>query len=306
MHGSNKEVENLRNTMSLAFEHVWRGVGNGDTCSGFATQGIWFTLKKDMTSDSGPVPDNSTSIRHITESKAGRRTCVLDLARARLAYILAEFGLLLLKTPWILSICRCRLRCMNLSQKEEYLIIPSFARLPPVERGSVLETHERVSGSTARTDESNGPATTSQPCWCNRDPRPYGERHLPYLGLLLAEIATRKPVTVVKTANASPTIRIDGAETTVETLTNLIQRTTGSVRFTSAVQYCLASGLRPEEVQDCDLSEFYRKVFIPSAHSLPRVIEYVLILIRLKSACEGLLADQVRLQRHLQAMGHPG
>jgi len=155
------EVENLRNAMSLAFEHVWAGVG--DVCSGFTGQGVWFSLKKDNTFNSGPVENNSTSIANLFNGQLDPPRA-LDPAGARLAYLLGEFALLLLKTPWVLGICGCRLRQMRLLQREEYLIIPFFNSIPAT--GDEIPLN------------NNPPAQDFVPspdCWCN-DNLPLTER----------------------------------------------------------------------------------------------------------------------------------
>lgn len=154
VHGSDVEVENLCNTMSLAFDHVWTGIGN--VCSGFATEGVWFSVEKDSISNSGAIPDRSSSIDHLSNGLLAQPRA-LDPTRARLAYLLAEFGLLLLKTPWVLGICRCRLRRMTLSQREEYLIVPFFIGIP-TGHGSNGAQAVATAGALA---EPNGSATPS-------------------------------------------------------------------------------------------------------------------------------------------------
>lgn len=263
--GLHNEIENSRNSLSLAFNEVWRGGPNKKSC--FLWGGTWFSVNKDSRNNiAGSVVDDSISV-HETLTDNPPRLPAMNTKRAQLAYLLAEFGLLFLKTQWMQGICRCRLRRMIVSHMPEYMIRPVYPVAEDMTRANGDAVAHNPSENAPQEDQLAG-GVDDWRCWCQsprQSRRPFGERHLPYLGLLLAEIAICRPIhveAIIGMVGAHPRLKIGGRERSNITIVEMVSHAAGSPNYSDAVQYCLNSEMRPEDVGDAQLKEYYDEVFL--------------------------------------------
>jgi hypothetical protein len=241
--GLSKGVQNAKHTLSDAFEEVWKGKKSGST---FVTSKdrVWFRVTKDTRYAEDTTADNSTSVAELLDMSKYQIDSLLDrlrAKRAKLALLLAEFGLLFLKTGWMLGVCRCRLRKMTLGEAEEYMIRPGFG--------------DRIA------NEADG--VNSSPCWCRTVAKPPWRAHLPYLGLLIAEMVVCRPIIVHMSGDEPPTLHIDGEVQSIEDLTTRVRHRGGYNDYADAVKYCLESTVTAKDVEDSHFESYYEKVYWP-------------------------------------------
>ena len=250
------EINNSRNSLSLAFDEVWEGAPTEKV--GFSWEESWFLVSR---SYQGSVVDKSKAIKSMLKEYA-QRSRVLDTSRTQLAYLLAEFGLLFLKTQWLKGLCRCRLRVLMFSQsspKSEYIIKPGYQTVsdePDVANG--------VAGEHGAQPAAN---VDDWQCWCQQlagNTYPFGQRHLPYLGVLLAEIAICRPIKVEANPGGGPVpqLKIGGRDKSIVSIIEMVLNAGGSYDYSRAVADCLQSQLSPDKVGEKELKDFYTGVYI--------------------------------------------
>ena len=165
-----------------------------------------------------------------------------DLMKMKLAFEVAECGLFFIQSSWFpLIVCSCALRHMQLSSGESYLLrveTPLHHTTPPLDL-----------------------------CWCRLDPTadPWRGLRLRYLGVLLIEIALRRPIYDVRLqANTELEFKreANGQWESMLQIFALVQTATTGTTVRQVVEFCITNTWTTHEF---DLEMYYRHVFLPYA-----------------------------------------
>ena len=165
--------------------------------------------------------------------------------RTRLAYELAEWALLFLRTEWFSEICSC---CIN--------------RLESTDLKTVFSVRINRLHSSDHVDSETG-----QPCsrtqWCEEELQ---SMHIRRLGVLLTEIAIGRPVLEVAFNEELNNVEIDFDASCKEAhFRDILRRVRreSSEDLKDAVGYCLKQSTAPRDVVQEDLESFYDHVVGP-------------------------------------------
>jgi hypothetical protein len=237
---TNARTKNRRNTLGMAFSEAWNA--GSDTKSHFAKGGQIFSVtqaKKNPTDD--PTIDKSTDLGTVLgEMPAGP----MSHDKMRIALSLAEFGLIILMTPWLSVVCRCTLRVLRQQPPSNSNVDAEFLQAEYIFR--------LVSSQNANNPD------TDWTCQCDR---PYDDRALPYLGLLWIEMALGEAVTIQQ--NNRGACRIANMDLTIQDIDRRMLETSGSKSYCDAVRHCLTSDLRLNNVGAEELDTYIEKVYAP-------------------------------------------
>jgi hypothetical protein len=171
--------------------------------------------------------------------------------RTRLAYELAEWALLFLRTEWFSELCSC---CIY--------------RLESADLKTVFTVRVNKLSHADHVDPETG-QSCHQTQWCEQELR---SMHIRRLGVLLTEIAIGSPIFEVAFNELKNDVEVDFdvgvsefGKTRVARFKDILRRVRreSSEDFMDAVGYCLKQGTAPRDVVQADLESFYDHVVEP-------------------------------------------
>jgi hypothetical protein len=92
------------------------------------------------------------------------------------------------------------------------------------------------------------------------DRRPQGHNRIAQR-LLLAEIAICRPIYFERDNIGNPKVKIGGRDKSTPSVIQMVQNAAGSYSYVKAVEYCLKSQTKPEDVADKGLGSYFGEVF---------------------------------------------